>query len=379
MKKFIISMLLAVFILSGCAGQFGTQGSKSYVTREEVLELIKSTDKDALLDLMEGSEAAYIRAFTGLTGETTGTLDNIDVANLNDGDLAFVYNLATSTVRFYEFNDSSSYTAEVSPHWITPKNGADGASGDKWEALSSFGFAPTTDPESVWRDLDATDFDKNFRIAISCNNGSCSSGSEDIDVYFQAQIGGTAETTFFALNCDASGNCSIEMTPAGTGLVEIMHNGVTGDGLLTTADDTYICFASISGYKAGEDVKEFDAVFIATDGKWDMADATTAGAEYPAIGFAIECPGGGGWPCQDTEEIVVCTSGIIRNDAWTFATRGLILYLDDTTSGAIIATAPSDDGDAVQVMAITIKSETAGDDEDVIIFPVQAWGEDDGS
>jgi len=113
----------------------------------------------------------------------------------------------------------------------------------------------------------------------------------------------------------------------------------------------------ISGIDAGEDIAWGQPVFIASDGKWDEADANAAG-EFPAIGIAVACPGGGGFPCQDTEELTVLVRGVLRFDTWTWATVGGKIYLSETPCGSgacddldgTTDVAPSDSGDAVQIV-----------------------------
>jgi hypothetical protein len=138
------------------------------------------------------------------------------------------------------------------------------------------------------------------------------------------------------------------------------------------SDNTYSCGLVITGIDAGEAVKEFDLVILATDGKWDMANADDG---VSPIGIAVGAPDDG-FPAADTEELYVCllgAGGVIRNDGWTGHTAGEIVYMSET-DGLFDPADEIDleDGDAW--VAVGQMQE-----EDIFIFPVPAWATDDGN
>ena len=98
------------------------------------------------------------RAFTELTGGGTGALDKIPIADLANGDIAFV---ATAT-NFYVFSfNSASTAAESSPWYIRPN---DYSTAGVWVCINLVGpaievspqddgyiqFSPATSGESTW-------------------------------------------------------------------------------------------------------------------------------------------------------------------------------------------------------------------------------------
>ena len=136
----------------------------------------------------------------------------------------------------------------------------------------------------------------------------------------------------------------------------------------------------ITGINAGEAVTQNQLVFMASDGKWDVADANDAG-HFPAIGMAV-AEHGDGWPAADGDELSVLTMGVVRYDAWAWTDEGVVLYLDDTTAGSMIEAAgiPSDDGDCVQVIGRVLDSTAgSGTNDSVYIDPSMDWFLDDGT
>ncbi len=107
------------------------------------------------------------------------------------------------------------------------------------------------------------------------------------------------------------------------------------------ADDEYNGEV-ITGINFGETVAQWGCVFLAADGKVDIADADAAG-EFPAIGIAVA----GG---NDTDAATILTKGIVRNEGWTGLTVGAAIYLGDAGAGAITETAPSTEDDCVQIV-----------------------------
>lgn len=411
MKKILLAILLAAFVFGGCATMNDFENYKTQQAAEAketrmrlaAMEQSVGVSPDRIMELLEGSEVTKIRAHTGLEGDTTGTLDKIDIANISDGDIGLVFTPAGG-IYFYVYDLSDNSTSENSPYFIYAN---DRTTTGVWKLQTGFYMGRSALPANVFRDSGSADFDDNARIYANCDDGDCTTASEDVDFYLQAQVGGTANTTWLHFDCDAAGNCDIDFIPQGTGVIDFADKAVESVGAISAdevnadastlkigqvdeetqiygdanpdVDDTYTCFSGLSGIQAGEDIAQFAVVYInGTDGEWHNADATTATNEWPALGFAVECPGGGGWPCQDGEAMQVCLSGVIRNDGWTFSDHNIVLYVSEI-SGEVTSTPPSDDGDLVQPVGIAIRSETAGDAEDVLGFPVPAWGLDDGS
>lgn len=98
------------------------------------------------------------------------------------------------------------------------------------------------------------------------------------------------------------------------------------------------------GFDHGETVAAMKCVFIATDGKVDIADANVVGEYETCIGISIN----GG--ALDTAADIL-TEGVLRDDDFTF-TAGDIIYLSEDGAGSITSTAPSDSTDCVKIIGI---------------------------
>jgi len=98
------------------------------------------------------------------------------------------------------------------------------------------------------------------------------------------------------------------------------------------------------------------ALHLAADGHYEEADASAA-TTVPCTALALEAGTG-------TKKVLL--SGVLRNDGWAWTTgpgtAGLI-YLS-TTTGALTQTAPSGDGDMIQVVGYAIT-------DDVMMFNPQ--------
>lgn len=104
------------------------------------------------------------------------------------------------------------------------------------------------------------------------------------------------------------------------------------------------------------------AMHLAADNHWEEADASVTGT-VPCTGLALTAGTG-----ADKEILLL---GLVRNDGWAWTTgpgiAGLI-YLS-TTTGALTQTAPSADGDMIQVVGYAIT-------DDVMLFnPQLHWVE----
>ena len=101
---------------------------------------------------------------------------------------------------------------------------------------------------------------------------------------------------------------------------------------------------------AGSNVTIFTGVFLASDGKWDEANAATGTAQR-AYAIALEA----GTDTNDMK-IALPPGMVIRDDTWTWTT-GQLIYLGEV-SGALTAAAPSDSGDIVQIMGFALNPDT---------------------
>ena len=145
--------------------------------------------------------------------------------------------------------------------------------------------------------------------------------------------------------------------------VSITHDGATGGtitgtpmvyeskGSATLANDKHS--GVVLEMLAGESIAVGDWVYAdSTDGRVSKADAYDTGdnGHYPAIGVSVSAQGSAG------SAVKILTHGVY-NDSDGFGgsdlTEGNVLYLSET-AGGVTATAPSDDGDIVQVCGIAI-------------------------
>lgn len=114
-------------------------------------------------------------------------------------------------------------------------------------------------------------------------------------------------------------------------------------------------------FNAGVTVTAIDLLYLASDGKWALADADAASTSSGMLAIALAAG-------TNNNPLLVATAGsYVRDDTWNW-TPGQILYVD-TTAAAITATAPSGSGDIVRVVGYALTA-------DVIYFmPSGAWVE----
>ncbi len=150
-----------------------------------------------------------------------------------------------------------------------------------------------------------------------------------------------------------------------TGAVTVAASGTDMDGT-PSSSGTYTGLI-VSGVNAGETITAGDIVYMdGTSNEWMLTDANVTG-EFPAIGMAAES-GTNGNPMD------VLIRGVARLDSWSWTNEGVKLYLSETP-GDMTETAPSDDGDCVQVLATVLAITT-----DTILFNADTtWFLDDGS
>jgi len=95
------------------------------------------------------------------------------------------------------------------------------------------------------------------------------------------------------------------------------------------------------------------ALHKAADGNWEEAEADATTTHVPCTGIALTAGTGA------SKKILLL--GIVRHDDWDWTTgpgiAGLI-YLDETTSGGLTQTAPSSDGDMIQVVGFALSDDT---------------------
>ena len=141
--------------------------------------------------------------------------------------------------------------------------------------------------------------------------------------------------------------------------VKLTHDGTTGGTLSGTpmvveglgasslANDTHS--GIVLEFLAAESIAVGQLVYMSTtDARVGLADANASG-KYPAIGVAVSAQGSAG------SAVKILTHGTF-NDSDGFGgdlTEGNVLYLSET-AGGFTATAPSDDGDRVQVVGVAI-------------------------
>jgi hypothetical protein len=122
---------------------------------------------------------------------------------------------------------------------------------------------------------------------------------------------------------------------------------VEGLGASSLANDTHA--GVVLEFLAAESIAVGQLVYMSTtDARVGLADANASG-KYPAIGVAVSAQGSAG------SAVKILTHGTF-NDSDGFGgdlTEGNVLYLSET-AGGFTATAPSDDGDMVQVVGMAI-------------------------
>ena len=101
---------------------------------------------------------------------------------------------------------------------------------------------------------------------------------------------------------------------------------------------------------AGETIAQYDAVYLESDGKYDLALAD--GSQQPAMGLALES-------AELDDEISIQRIGPITNAGWSWATDssdepiGSKVYLDPSTPGALTDVKP---GSNAQMMGIILST-----------------------
>ena len=153
--------------------------------------------------------------------------------------------------------------------------------------------------------------------------------------------------------------------------------GIITAGGVVLSDSKHVEFASSAGtpgtdntvqgivieFLAAEAITQFDAVYVSTTtGRVGRADAND-NAKLPAIGIAIEAQGSAG------SSVRVLTHGVYRDDGGFGGnmTIGDDLFVSETP-GTLTTTAPSDDGDFVQLMGVAIGQRSAFINPDLTVI-----------
>lgn len=132
--------------------------------------------------------ANVVRAFTCLSGGTTGCVDKIAIADIADGDIGIA--VTGNTAYIYQFNAASTQ-AESSPTYIRPD---DYATAGVWHLVTMRAVASdtgrATTPCVSFYDADATDSDVNGKLCLQCT--ATGSGAEDCYLYAETQRAGVS-------------------------------------------------------------------------------------------------------------------------------------------------------------------------------------------
>ena len=134
------------------------------------------------------------------------------------------------------------------------------------------------------------------------------------------------------------GERSVIVSLAGIKIEEALATNLTWCG--TTCDGT-----------AGENLSQFDACYLKSDGKYWKSDADAA-TTMPLIAIATAA-------ISADASGVFLILGFVRKDAWDWSVGGL-LYTDEGTGGTVggmTQTAPAGAGDQVQVVGIAITAD----------------------
>ena len=163
----------------------------------------------------------------------------------------------------------------------------------------------------------------------------------------QLRVTHTDDVDDFTVSVDSDGHATLAATGdliIGNGAGEV-HVKMDGS---PAADETW-AGVEVTGTNGGEAIAAWQVVYMdGTEAEWMIADADAAG-KFPGIAITTEI-------CANTSVCEVMTHGIIRDDTWNWSDEGVLLYLSDT-AGGLTETAPSAQGDCVQVMAIALTAD----------------------
>ena len=313
MKRLAILFLILIF--GGCAGlqpKNIDQVDWPPVTPVERPEIepqgeAKVGEVFRIEDITSQSAANKIRAFTEIEGGGAGALDAIDCQVLAENDLALAFDVNSTAVLFYWFDDGAT-DAEASPGVIRPDNYA-------------------TCGDGVWKQL-------GLRGIATINMSSIDNYQVDGTSLNDMDLGFTVEQTFSAgLN---------------TNKVEFDCEDL--------ADDTYQGEVVILDCGDTDNCAVGDIVFIDPSDADPIkeADATAASGEYPAFGIVVVAG-------NDGSPTVVMTKGCYRDDDgynWTATGPEDWIYLGES-DGTSTQTKPSTSNDCIQIIGRPISADVA--------------------
>jgi len=312
MKKLLLISFLA-FSLSGCF----------FATQKDLARLEKKID----MQLFQEAGADF-RPFTCLEGGTAGCTDK--PTSTETGDVGFVVleDNATYGNSFFPYVlDEDGVAGDNLPFTIESADG-----GEDWELCKGI-FA------DVWTFGSDTRIgaDSAAYLKIVTANGGQTTISQVTD--------GTGVGTDDGIVLGASGDAVIHRVDGGT---DTLCNG---------------CYTGvvIEGINAGESIVQGVPVFLASDGKWDHAEADVAG-EFPAWGIAVKCSDGN-WPCDADDGLTVLVHGVYRDEDFTqWDTVGDVIYLGEDGTGITTglvdeAGVPDTADDCVQSMGFVIEAD----------------------
>ncbi len=270
----------------------------------------------SLEELASKSGANVVRAFTCLTGGTTGCLDKIAVAAIEDGDIAIT--MVGETVYFHQF-DADGTDAESSPAVIRPN---DYSTAGVWKLAKIVqGMLPDT--------LTGLSFGGFGASKVICSDGDgilidCTSLTDTAFSGYLSLAGGTM--TGGLVMADAGG---VKMTKSAT---DGKYSGMTLD------------------WKAGENLAFGELVYMKSDGKIWRADADGA-ATMPCIGIVVVA-------ANADATATILTHGVVTETDWNW-TVGQRLYVSEAV-GTIENTLSNitDENDVVQIIGVAIHADT---------------------
>ena len=317
-------------------------GNVDYRTGTQVLSDIGGTGATALDDIGTGDAAASL----------VTTVGNITIdAQANDADVIIKVDDNGSAVTAVTFDGSDEGNA-IFVNDVQLKS--DGA-------LLEFG----TDLDTTLTHTDGTGLTLNSTNKLTFGDAATfihQSSDGVMTVDGEATIDLNASTAVLISNDLKLDSDSAVINMGAGDDVTITHDGTTGATIsgtpmvyqslatATLADDTHA--GVVLEMLAGESLAVGDWVYVdSTDARVSKADANDTGdnGHYPAIGVAVSAQGSAG------SAVKILTHGTY-NDSDGFGgdlTEGNLLYLSET-AGGITATAPSDDGDMVQVVGVAI-------------------------
>lgn len=125
-----------------------------------------------------------------------------------------------------------------------------------------------------------------------------------------------------------------------------LSGGTFDAAALAAADDTYQGDV-ITGIAAGAAIAQWEAVYLASDGTWNLADGNGSGT-YPARGLAVAA-------AASSAAVTVIQKGYVRNDAWNWTVGGNV-YLSNTP-GSLTQTATSTSGERLQALGYAVTAD----------------------